>query len=248
MSVDHVISSNKFVILRGDDRKGQLGQGAKEDKIPLPKKASFDLNGNITKILAKGNFTAILTNARPEESSIYPATLNVPILFNDPDSHPDMEFTLDGEIICHAHKNIVCKCSKYFDTMFRNEMKESAERQFPIHYSEGVFLNVIKFIYGVKIEKFDPLHLPELYEAGDFYCMEGLKDWCIDSLAKGLTLDNVGPVLQDVFDRKFQELEEVCMEFIVENVQEWSKRVEAYEAHITSSRLWAKIFLATLNP
>ena len=215
----------------------------------MPRKASFDLKGKITKIIAlKDDFTAILTNARPEES-IYHSHLSVPMLFNDPNSHPDMEFTLeDGKTICHAHKSIVCKCSKYFDTMFQNEMKESSQRRFPIHYSEEVFLTVIKFIYGVTIETFDPLRLPELYEAGDFYCMEGLKDWCIESLAKGLTLKNVGPILQDVFDRNFQELEEVCMEFIVENGQEWSKHVETSEAHITSSRLWSKIFVATLNP
>ena len=212
-------------------------------------------SGVVHKIVAKGNFTAILTKeSSVSERKPTASSFCLQKLFNNPETFPDMEFTLadkDDEVICYAHKSILCQQTDYFRAMLQADMKETNQKKFPVHFSKEVFLKVMKFVYGLELDDtgdVDPNVLPDLFDAAEFYQLEGLKAWCCEAMEGSLSFENVGSILQNVFARgdRFQPLEAVCLDFLSEDGKLWAEESK-YTDSITDPKLWAKIYRATFT-
>lgn len=187
-------------------RKGENGEYIAPQKITvLPKPGS-----RILKARAAGNFSAILSHCPENQGS--------PLIqkrFNNKGTFPNVEFIGNGEVICHAHKSILCLKSEYFAAMFRDRRMMSAKQtRLPVQFSKQVFLKVMEFIYEKNMGCIEPEIVPELYEAANHYNLSGLRAWCFESLEEGLTLQNVGSILQEVSRKEYQALESICLEFI----------------------------------
>lgn len=70
---------------------------------------------------------------------------------NDPNSFPDVKFTVEGKTI-HAHQLILILNSKKFHTQFQSGFKESFQREEItidiIDYSYKVFYAFLKYLYS----------------------------------------------------------------------------------------------------
>ena len=216
----------------------------------LPKAISQPISGKLTECIAIGDYTAMLVDPRFAKRMAAKSRFHLPTLFNNPDSYPDVEFTLDGETVCVAHKNILSSKSSYFDGLFHTEMQEASRKQLPIvHCSKQVFLKVMKFIYEVDMDRVEADKMPELYQAADIYLLEDLKSWCREVLTEGLSLQNVGVIMQDLFSRGQDELVNVCLTFLHLNRAQWIKD-KGLARQVTSNELWIKIYefrIASLN-
>ena len=89
----------------------------------------------------------------------------------------------------------------------------------------------------------EPKNMPLLFQAADFYGLGGVIDWCCDELGHQLTLENVGSILQDAFDRGQDDLQGICIEFILENHSDWTE-VRQYTDQVESKELWIKLVAA----
>ena len=233
-----------MIVFRGDNNRGQLGLVSPDEKcVRLPTKVSTFCDGrHISRLISDSNYTYVLARKKRQRSR---TTSN---LFNNPETFPDLTFvTQDGNVICHAHRNVLCVNSPYFGSMFKSEMKESQMKEFPVENSKEVFMCLMKHIYEVEMDEIRPDIVPELYQAADYYQVPGLKELCFRVLDEDLTLKNVGGILQDVHTRQFDDLEQICIRFIVENLKSWTEKTE-YNNQITSVVLMAKVLKATVHP
>ena len=226
---------------------GATGLGCSEglytpERTSLPKAIPQPISGKLTECIAIGGYTALLVDPRFEKRMAAKSLLHLPALFNNPDSFPDVEFTLDGKTVCVAHKSILSAKASYFDGLFHTEMQEASRNQLPIvHCSKHVFLKVIEFIYEVDMDRVEADKMPELYQAADIYLLEDLKSWCREVLTEGLSLQNVGVIMQDLFSRGHDELVNVCLTFLHLNQAQWMKDKDL-KRQVTSKELWIKIY------
>lgn len=207
-----------------------------------PHKVPQVFHGKVVKVIAIEHHSAVLVDPRQGGTNGCPSAASIlEGLFNNP-LHADVEFTLNGEVICFAHRSILCARSEYFKAMFHNnEMMEARQKQFPVQYSKDIFMMAMKFIYGLELyEDTKPEHLLELVEVADFYCLDDLKNWCHEALHDELTLETVGILLQIVFHREFKKMEEICIKFLVANAKEWTSN-KAFRQQVTSVELWERI-------
>ena len=202
----------------------------------LPKQVALPISsGTIKKVNCGEYFTAILAQPDPGKS-FYDSVAEVAELFNDHAS-ADIEFTLEGKTICYAHKHILCECSAYFVTLFRRTKTTTFEIEAP----PDIFLALMRYIYGVPLNIDEPKMMPLLFQAADFYGLGGVIDWCCDELGHQLTLENVGSILQDAFNRGQDDLQELCIEFILKKQSDWTKN-RKYTEQVESKELLLKMF------
>lgn len=212
----------------------------------LPRRVALPMSsGIITKVKCGKYFTSILVRPCPGENNFH-RRVEAAELFNKPESGAEIVFTIDEETVCHAHKHILCACSTYFEGLFRVGMMETEKKKPLIEAPKDVFLVLMRFIYGVEMNPIEPEMTPTLFHAADYYGLDGVKAWCCDTLDSGLTLQNAGSILQDSFERSQNDLQDICIEFILKNKSVWTKDPQ-YTDQVESRELLLQIIGAASN-
>ena len=243
----HISLFSQLIVIffRGQNEIGQLGLGSTKRQHLVPEKIKQLFRGKVTKICALPRHSVVLV-VDPyslEKSNIGNFVQSIRGLFNNPASHADVKFTLNGDTICYAHKSILSSRCSYFDTMFQTTMKESSQNEFPIRFSKEVFMKVMQHIYGIDVNGIEAIQVPELYKASDFYHLDELKKMCTALLERALTIQNVGHVLESLCGSENDFLEMICMDFLKANKDAWMKDRRNLE-QINSNSLLKKIVLA----
>lgn len=212
----------------------------KTEEIP---KSTF--SGKVSKLFALGFVSAFVTE--PSENECDEQQFNSPNLFDNPESHPDIKFTINGDVSCSAHKCILSTRSTYFQNLFAAGMKESKQTELEVNeFSKDIFVRVIQFIYESKFDNIEAHALPSLLEAADFYCLDDLKEKCLKVLTESITTQNVGELLQAFDNEGNSACKDICMSFLVKNGKEWASQ-KKYTSQVTSTNLWAEICNALIE-
>ena len=196
-------------------------------------------------MFASGGLFVIATE--PFENDYGEQQFSSPKLFDNPESHPDIKFTINGDVICSAHKCILSTRSTFFQNLFAAGMKESKQTKIEVNeFSKDVFVRVIQFIYESKFDDMEAHALPSLWEAADFYCLDDLKGKCLKVLEDSIITQNVGELLQAFDDKGLDACKDICMSFLVKNGKEWASQ-KKYTNQVTSTNLWAEICNALIE-
>lgn len=113
----------------------------------------------------------------------------------DEDSNYDVEITCDDETF-HAHKVILSCRSKVFAAMLQSNMVEGITGKVMLQDIKATaFRLLLRYLYSGMMPKFDVDIAKELYEIGDRYAVEELKDACSQFLRNNLSQDNSYEIL-----------------------------------------------------
>lgn len=113
----------------------------------------------------------------------------------DGDSSYDVEITCD-ENTFHVHKNILSCRSKVFAAMLQSNMVEGISGKIKVHDIKATVLRVfLRYLYTGIVPQFDVDIAKELYEVGDQFAVEELKDACSQFLSSHLTQNNSYEIL-----------------------------------------------------
>lgn len=164
-----------------------MGIATYDYKVPLPRKVDADtFSGNVISALASDLFTVIIAAATtlPQKQTLY----------NDPKTNPDVDFVNDdGSFLLHAHTNILCAKSTYFDEHFQHPASSSNNTlRMTINHPQDVFKKFIKFLYEIEPEDVGQNEASDLLEAAIFYGVSDLKIWCCNVLEESLLMDKQG--------------------------------------------------------
>jgi RCC1 and BTB domain-containing protein len=123
----------------------------------------------------------------------------------------------------HAHRAILAQRCEPFAAMFRSGMRESVEKTITIPtIPRRAFLLLLEYIYtdSVKVELENAI---DLYNAADLYHLERLREMCLNVVRRNLSLYNSGPLLQQAADLHCHPLRDICMKYVVDNFDAFSK-------------------------
>lgn len=103
----------------------------------------------------------------------------------------DVQFHFGDETV-GAHVLILSSASPMFAAMFETDMKEAKSRKVVIQdTSINTFKLLLSYIYSSRLENVSEVDTAKLlFAAADKYCLEDLKEECIDYIISCIRVDN----------------------------------------------------------
>jgi N-acetylneuraminic acid mutarotase len=132
----------------------------------------------------------------------------------------DVVFLVEGREV-HAVSALLAVRCEHFKALLYGGMRESSKKE-PIVLADidhATFVLILEFMHSDRLLR--PLDLPQavvLLIAAERFMLDRLKALCIDEILPCIAVDNVVRVLR-MSNRHADTLKEICLDFIVENLE-----------------------------
>lgn len=95
-----------------------------------------------------------------------------------------------------AHKSILAARSPVFATIFETQIRDSKTSDVSVvEIEECVMRELLRYVYADRVENIDEVVI-RLLQAADRYRIEGLKNLCVDTLARNIDANNAKDILE----------------------------------------------------
>ncbi|CAF0921302.1 unnamed protein product [Didymodactylos carnosus] len=169
------------------------------------------------------DFTALCEQTIPYELRRWIASTELPFIDHLSDTFSDLMFIVDGYQF-NIHRVFMCTRTEYFSVLIKNHFNEICQidgKQAIIlkNVRKELFIPILYYIYSDDCEIPDT-YVDDLLILADEYMLPGLKRIVGNYYVRLLKVDNIIPVLR--LARLFQliKLENYCIRFIAENLEE----------------------------
>jgi len=144
---------------------------------------------------------------------------------NNKQTLTDITFMVEGRPF-HAHRIALLASSEAFRAMFNQGFREKDATCISIpNLSWAVFEVMMAYVYTGSAKVPEEL-AQEVLQAADMYLLEGLKRLCENTIAQGLSVDNLGEVLSLSEAYSAPQLAKACCLFALKEVDELTKVTE----------------------
>lgn len=126
-----------------------------------------------------------------------------------------------------AHKLILGARSSVFATILGEKMEKKHKTMAINDADPEIFLQFLLYIYTGDEEHLDWKNIVELYKMGDKYCVEDLKELCVERMKTNISVENVFEIFMLSQQIDDSELSAITIQFFFENSNEIFER-ESY--------------------
>jgi len=134
----------------------------------------------------------------------------------------DIAFIVEGTKV-YAHKQILNIRSSYFRSILNSGYRESQSPEIVLNATRlPIFIEVLRFIYGVSTFDGERIDIVELIEAANFYDLPELKALCEKLLYESMEVDNACYLLQVAIRFEASQLRAAAFEYIVQHFEDVS--------------------------
>jgi hypothetical protein len=145
-----------------------------------------------------------------------------------------------GNRTLHCHKIILAGRSEVFNRMLTGEFMEAKEGRVEIRsFEPDVVENLIKYVYGEEV----PKHAIswELFEAAEMYGVAGLRDLCLWSLRRSISVENCARTLEVASMHNLSDVFALAVDFFKNNLNEVAKTDDWERISTTNGALLDKV-------